>query len=204
LIGRLTGKVVEEAGDGSLLLDVAGVGYEVAAPLGTLGRASTDAVGAVVLHVHTHVREDALSLYGFATADDKAAFRSLISVSNVGPKIALSILSALTASELALVVTRAETAKLTAVPGVGKKTAERLVLELKDKLSALAQAHRLASAAATKAAPATSQAELLLRALTGMGFRATEADRAVAALGTKVDSAPMGELVRDALAVLAR
>lgn len=202
MIGRLTGRVLEDAGDGSLLLDVAGVGYEVSAPLGTLGRAGADAAGLVTLHIHTHVREDAFSLYGFATNADKSAFRALVSVSSVGPKIALSILSSFSAPDLANVVVRGETAKLTQVPGVGKKTAERLVLELKEKLAALANARALA-ATPTHAAP-SSQAELLQRALTGMGFRPAEADRAIATLGTRADSAPMGELVREALALLAR
>ena len=202
MIGRLTGRVVEEAGDGALVLDVGGVGYEVAAPLGTLGRATADAAGVVSLHVHTHVREDALLLYGFATADDKAVFRALISVSNVGPKIALAILGGLAAPELAAVVARGDTAKLTQVPGIGKKTAERIVLELKDKLGGIVQAH--APASALRPAAQSSQAEVLVRALTGMGFRQVEAERAVTALGSRVDSAPMGELVREALASLAR
>lgn len=202
MIGRLTGRVLEDAGDGSLLLDVAGVGYEVSAPLGTLGRAGADAAGLVTLHIHTHMREDALLLYGFATNADKSAFRALVSVSSVGPKIALSILSTFSAPDLANVVVRGETAKLTQVPGVGKKTAERLVLELKEKLAALASARSLA-ATPSHTAP-SSQAELLQRALTGMGFRPAEADRAIATLGTRVDSAPMGELVREALASLAR
>lgn len=202
MIGRLTGRVLEDAGDGSLLLDVAGVGYEVSAPLGTLGRAGADAAGLVTLHIHTHMREDALLLYGFATNADKSAFRALVSVSSVGPKIALSILSTFSAPDLANVVVRGETAKLTQVPGVGKKTAERLVLELKEKLAALASARSLA-ATPSHTAP-SSQAELLQRALTGMGFRLAEADRAIATLGTRVDSAPMGELVREALASLAR
>jgi Holliday junction DNA helicase RuvA len=202
LIGRLVGKVVEEAGDGSLVIDVGGVGYEVAAPLGTLGRAAADASGAVTLHVHTHVREDALLLYGFATADDKAVFRALISVSNVGPKIALSILGALAAPELASVVARGETSTLVKLPGVGKKTAERLVLELKDKLAAVAPAH--APLVAPRPPPPSSQAEVLVRALTGMGFKSAEAERAVSALGARVDTAPMGDLVREALASLAR
>jgi Holliday junction DNA helicase RuvA len=202
LIGRLTGRVVEDAADGTLVLDVGGVGYEVAAPLGTIGRATPDATGLVTLHVHTHVREDALLLYGFATAEDKAAFRALVSVSNVGPKIAISILGVLAAPELASVLGRGETNKLTQIPGVGKKTAERLVLELKEKLAHLARAS--APVAAQKAPPPSSQAETLVRALTGMGFRQPEAERAVEALGPRVDAAPLGELVREALASLAR
>lgn len=136
MIGRLTGRVVEESADGTVVLDVAGVGYELTVPLGTVGRAGVDPAAPITLFVHTHVREDALLLYGFASREDRAAFRVLIGISNIGPKIATNILSALSAGELATAVARGETNRLTAIPGVGKKTAERIVLELKDKLIA--------------------------------------------------------------------
>jgi Holliday junction DNA helicase RuvA len=207
LIGRLVGKLVEDEG-GAVVLDVRGVGYEVTVPLGTAGRvgpADADAEsGAVTLFVHTHVREDALLLYGFASRDERAAFRQLIGVSNIGPKIALNILGALSVGELAAAVAGAQTAKLTAVPGVGKKTAERIVLELKDKL--LAHAPPVAGAAPAPAArPASrgAKAELLHGALTRMGYRPAEAERAVSALGARVETEPLADLVREALAVLA-
>src|SRR6185369_8880802 len=122
LIGRLVGRIVEESADGAVVLDVHGVGYEVTVPLGTVGRATPDPQGAVTFYVHTHVREDALLLFGFASRDERAVFRQLIGVSNIGPKIALSILGALSVGELAGAIARGETSKLTAVPGVGKKT----------------------------------------------------------------------------------
>jgi holliday junction DNA helicase RuvA len=201
VIGRLTGRVVEDASDGTLVLDVAGVGYEVLAPLGTLGRAAPDAAGLVTLFVHTHVREDALLLYGFASRDDRAAFRMLIGISNIGPKIGVAILSALTAGELATVIARGEPGKLTAIPGIGKKTAERLVLELKDKLIAPPP---VAGAAPVPAGPGkpSPKGELLHGALTRMGFRPGEAERAIGVLGGRVESEPLGDLVREALAVL--
>jgi Holliday junction DNA helicase RuvA len=154
--------------------------------------------------VHTHVREDALLLYGFSSRDERAVFRQLIGVSNIGPKIALSILGALSVGELAAAIARAETNKLTAVPGVGKKTAERIVLELKDKLLAPAPSI-LSGGAAPAGRPAArgAKAELLHGALTRMGYRPAEADRAVTTLGARVETEPLADLVREALGVLA-
>lgn len=207
MIGRLTGRIVEEGDEGTVVLDVGGVGYEVAVPLGTVGRArglaAAAGTDAITLFVHTHVREDALLLFGFATREDRAAFRLLIGVSSIGPKIAIAILSALAAGDLAAVIARRETARLTAIPGVGKKTAERLVLELKDKLVELPAPAPRAVAEPAHAAAGTKQ-ELLQSALTRMGYRQAEAERAVAALGARIDEAPLGDLVRDALALLAR
>jgi Holliday junction DNA helicase RuvA len=207
VIGRLTGRIVDDSADGSVVLDVGGVGYELTMPLGSIGRArGAQGDGEVTLHVHTHVREDALLLYGFPSGDDRAAFRTLIGVSNVGPKIALALLGVMTAHELAAVVGRGHVQKLQSVPGVGKKTAERIILELKDKLAAaLSAAPQAASAtAAPVVKPVESQAELLFGALTRMGYRGAEAERAVATLGARVDVEPLSDLVRDALALLAR
>ncbi|WP_437279254.1 Holliday junction branch migration protein RuvA [Sorangium sp. So ce375] len=206
MIGRLSGHVVEEGDEGAVVLDVSGVGYEVSVPLGAVGRARGIAAktssDAITLFVHTHVREDALLLYGFATREDRAAFRVLIGISSIGPKIAMAILSALGSGELAAVIARRETARLTAIPGVGKKTAERLVLELKDKLVHLPSAP-LSPAAPPPAAPSAQQ-DLLHSALTRMGYRPAEAERAVTTLGARVDSAPLGDLVREALALLSK
>jgi holliday junction DNA helicase RuvA len=212
LIGRLVGKIVEEGVDGTLVLDVRGVGYELIVPLGTVGRAGqagghpqapgVESEGAVTLFVHTHLREDALTLYGFATREDRAVFRQLIALSNIGPKIALSILGALPVADLAAAVHHGEVAKLTRVPGVGKKTAERIVLELKDKLLAPPP---LAGVPAPAPRPAArgAKAELLHGALTRMGYRPAEAERAVTALGSRVETEPLADLVREALGVLA-
>ena len=133
MIGRLTGKVVAQA-DGTAIVEVRGVGYEVHVPLGTLGRLSADADGQAALFVHTHAREDTLVLFGFATESDRLAFRTLIGVSGVGPKTALAVLGALPADALARAIAAKSLAELTQVPGIGKKTAERMVLELRDKL----------------------------------------------------------------------
>jgi Holliday junction DNA helicase RuvA len=204
LIGRLTGRIVEDAADGSMVIDVGGVGYEVLAPLGTLGRATPDGAGQVTLFIHTHVREDALLLYGFATREDRGAFRSLIAISNIGPKIGVAILSAVTAGELATLISRGEASKLTAIPGVGKKTAERLVLELKDKLIAPPPVAGVLPHPVVGEPAQGPKSALLFGALTRMGFRPAEAERAVLGLGARVETAPLDELVRDALALLAR
>lgn len=209
MIGRLTGKVEQEE-EGSLLIEVGGVGYELSVPLGTVGRAKSDGSGNVTLFIHTHAREDALVLFGFASADDRLAFRTLIGISSVGPKTALQILSALPASDLARAVAGKDVARLTSIPGVGKKTAERLLLELRDKLSALPAPTALnAPGAGTDPNATTGYAlskpgELLLSALTRMGYRTNEAERAVGGLGERVESEPLDVLVREALALLSK
>ena len=206
MIGRLTGKVIAQEEGGVLVVDVAGVGYELLAPIGTVGRLVEDDAGRATFFVHTHVREDVFSLFGFATENDRLAFRTLIGVSSVGPKTAIAVLSALPATELARAIAVKDLGKLTSISGIGKKTAERLILELRDKLSVLPDG--LASAAprgrATKVGTG-SRDELLLSALTNMGYRAAEADRALAALASRIeDAAPLPELIREALAILAK
>lgn len=206
MIGRLTGRVSEDL-DGTIIVDVAGVGYELVVPIGTVGRAQTDAEGRVTLYVHTHAREDALVLFGFATESDRIAFRTLIGLSNVGPKTAITLLSSLPGPELGMAIARKELGRLTAVPGVGKKTAERLLLELKDKLPVL---EAVASAGSPKitvtAAPRSSNADLLSGALVNMGYRTQEADRAIETLGRdgKLAELPLPDLLKEALAVLSK
>jgi Holliday junction DNA helicase RuvA len=205
MIGQLTGAVASEDPDGSLVLEVGGVGYELLAPLGTLGRARGNGAGEeLTFYIHTHVREDALLLYAFATPDDKAAFRTLIGVSNVGPKMALALLSAMPSEELARVVAAKDLARLVAVPGIGKKTAERLLLELKDKLYPTRPAHAGERRDVTARTERPSNSEQVSGALTRLGYRPAEADRAIAHLGGRVDTEPVQALVREALAFLAR
>jgi Holliday junction DNA helicase RuvA len=205
LIGRLVGLIVEDSADGTLVLDVRGVGYELTVPLGTVGRATPDAShdggGAVTLFVHTHVREDAFVLYGFATREDRAVFRQLIGVSNIGPKIALSILGALPVAELAHAVHHGEVAKLTRVPGVGKKTAERIVLELKDRLP---RAH-VVEAADGVAVAGTGLRDDLLSALMNLGYHRPLAEKAVdAALKTTGREAGFERTLKQALREVAK
>lgn len=205
MIGRLTGRVIEED-DGTTVLDVNGVGYELVTPLGTIGRSRADGEGRITLFVHTHVREDQLSLFGFASEGDRLAFRTLIGVSSVGPKTAIAVLSALPAPELGLAIARKELGKLTSISGIGKKTAERLLLELKDKLTVLQAAppRLTATDGAAPASPPSSNAELLARALVNMGYKAAEADRAIEQLGGKVVELPLPDLLKEALAVLSK
>jgi Holliday junction DNA helicase RuvA len=200
----LHGKVVAQDADGTLVVDVDGVGYELVVPLGTQGRAPVDESGKTTFRVHTHVREDALVLFGFATEADRASFRTLIGVSNVGPKTAIAVLSALPAAELARTIAAKDVGKLTAISGVGKKTAERLVLELRDKLEVVPGEPPAAGGDAARARTQKSGGDLLAMALTNMGYKPAEAERAVSALGDRVGSAPLADLVKEALVVLAR
>jgi Holliday junction DNA helicase RuvA len=203
VIGRLTGRVVSEDPDGAVVVDVGGVGYDVLVPLGTLGRARPDEAGRVTLWVHTHVREDTLALYGFSDETERAAFRALLGVSNVGPKIAVAVLGALPAAELSRAVARQDLAAMKGIPGVGKKIAERLMLELRDKLSAVAPAMAMTQPGITT--PRVEAGDERLRsALTGMGFKPGEADRAVASLAARANGTPFEEQLREALALLAK
>jgi Holliday junction DNA helicase RuvA len=202
MIGRLTGKVASSDGDSAVVVDVGGVGYEVSVPLGTLGRARTDDVGRVTLFIHTHVREDQITLFGFASPEDRLTFRTLIGVSNVGPKTAIAVLGALPAGDLARAVAAKDVARLQTIGGVGKKTAERLVLELRDRLPMFAGS---ATPGADRAArPASGSEELLRSALANMSFRPPEIDRAVAALGDHIATGELPQLIREALGVLAK
>jgi Holliday junction DNA helicase RuvA len=204
MIGRLTGKVVAQEAEGAAVVDVGGVGYEVLVPLGTIGRAASDEGGRCTLYVHTHAREDALTLFGFATDADRLTFRTLIGVSNVGPRTALAILSALPAEDLARAIAAKDLAKLTGIPGIGKKTAERLVLELRDRLVKPVAVAARSEGPSSREAPVARVQDVLLGALTRMGYRALEAERAIATLGPRVDVEPLADLVRDALALLAK
>lgn len=198
MIGKLKGTIVAEDPP-TLTLDVSGVGYEVATPVGTSGRA-TSQDGSVVLWVHTVLRSDALELFGFATELERRVFRQLIGVPNVGPRTALGVLSALPVLELLSAIEGSDLARLTRVPGIGKRTAERLVLELRGKLPV--DPAPLGPSASPGTAPVEDAKTRLLSALTNMGYRPAEADRAVSALGPRVGEAPLSELLRAALAHL--
>jgi Holliday junction DNA helicase RuvA len=204
MIGRLTGNVVAQEADGTVVLDVAGVGYELAVPLGTLGRTRPDDAGRVTLWVHTHVREDALALFGFADEVERSAFRTLLGVANVGPKIAVAVLGSLPASDLARAIARRDLAALTAVPGIGKKIAERLLLELRDKLVLTPTSTPAKAAQPAGTLHPGGPDDRLRGALVGMGFRPGEADRAVTALESRIATASFEDLLREALGILAK
>ena len=193
MIGRLRGHLLESEGN-MVTLDVGGVGYEVAAPLGTLGRATADAAGAVTLHVHTHVREDAIVLYGFAHADERRCFEALLGAHGVGPALAMAILSALTPAALSTAVIEDDVDTLCLVPGVGKKTAARLLLELKARLD-LPVLDGPTGGAATGTARADARA-----ALVELGYGAEEI---AAALEGADPGAGAEDLIRAALRDLA-
>lgn len=200
MIGRLQGLVIEHGVDGSCVLDVNGVGYEVFVPVRTLARLPL--TEPVTLHVHTHVREDALLLYGFQNPDDRIAFRVLMSVSGVGPKLAMTVLSDLSAAELYRVIARGERARLEAVSGVGKKTAARLLLELKDKLPLPIDTGMPASSAVEHAPVPGDVASQVCDTLVGLGFTRAQAEAAVAKLKKTDQALPVEQLLRQALAVL--
>jgi len=135
MIARLTGIVVEKEAD-RLIVDVGGVGYLATVPLGTMARVGEPGAE-VSLHIHTHVREDNLALFGFLTGLEKEIFERLITISGVGPRLAVTVLSGLSPEALAAAVRQGDLKSIQATPGVGKKTAERIVLELRDKLDGL-------------------------------------------------------------------
>lgn len=209
MIGRLEGHIVAESPDGTVVLDVQGVGYEVLVPAGSLGRAPRKPDGRVTLQVHTHVREDALTLFGFADESDRGAFRLLCSVAGVGPRTAIGVLSALPVPDLAQAVARADFKRLQMAPGVGRKLAERLALELKDKLAPFVGAGSVAAVAAvpeTRTTPAVRPAApgnlgRLVDALVRTGFKVGEAERVAGELRDQADL-PLETLLREALSRL--
>ncbi len=166
MIGRLSGILLEK-NPPQILLDVQGVGYEINVPMSTFYNLPA-LHERVLLHTLLIVREDAHLLYGFASDDERVAFRQLLKISGVGPKLALSVLSGLSLNDLAVAVASKETGRLTKIPGVGKKTAERLLLELQGKFTVSA------SGSTNRAASATSSD--VLNALLALGYNEKEAD----------------------------
>ncbi len=195
MIARLSGKVAEKGADHAVL-DVGGVGYLV--HLSAVSLAALPPEGApATLRTYTNVRQDAIDLYGFATEDEEAVFRALIDVKGVGPRAAQNILSGIAARDLAQAIAQGDVARLTKVPGVGKKMAERLVVELKEKLALLARA-----AGPAKARPGADAIEQLRTALVNLGYKAPQADSAVDAMRDGASGKKVDELVREALKLL--
>jgi Holliday junction DNA helicase RuvA len=194
MIARLRGDVVEIAPD-HLVLDVNGVGYEVFVTTRTADTARLDAP--VTLHVHTALREDALTLYGFASASEKVAFLQLNTVQGVGARTALNALSTLAVDALATAVNGNDLKALCGIPGVGKKTAERMVLELKGKLSG-------AAAAIPTSAPRAAPDDPLPLALAQLGYKKSEIDQALARLADRgLTAAPLNDRLAESLRMFA-
>ena len=197
MIGHLRGTLAAAAPE-RVLVEVGGVGYEVHVSLATFSELDRAGVGAeVALHVHTHVREDQLALYGFWSAREKELFERLIGVSGIGPRLAQVVLSGMAPEDLIDALAAGDVARLTRIPGVGKKTAERMVVELRDALQALARE-------AAPARPAAASAEDLVAALEHLGYKRGQAEKAVADARRDAPAAPFHELLPLALRRLSR
>jgi Holliday junction DNA helicase RuvA len=192
MIGRLTGILVEK-NPPQLLLDVQGVGYEVDVPMSTFYNLPGTGER-IVLFIHLVVREDAHLLFGFGSEPERRAFRQLVKISGIGARTALSVLSGLSVAELAQAVTMQDTGRLTKIPGIGKKTAERLLLELKDKLGV----DLTTTVGVHRAAPVMSD---VLHALLSLGYSDKEA---VAAVKKLPEGLAVGDAIRQALKLLAK
>ena len=192
MIGRLTGILLEK-NPPQILLDVQGVGYEIDVPMSTFYNLPA-LHEKVVLHTQLIVREDAHLLYGFGTNDERIAFRQLLKISGVGPKLALSVLSGLSLNDLADAVANKEAGRLTKIPGVGKKTAERLLLELQGKFA-------VASASAAPGIAHTSANTDIINALQALGYNEKEADWAAKQLPGEIG---VSDGIRQALKLLSR
>ena len=196
MIGQLRGRLAGKRPN-QVLVDVGGVGYLVQVPLSTyatLGELHTE----VTLLIHTHVREDALALYGFLSSREKHFFELLLSASGVGPTLALKILSGMNVEELVPAIRSGDLARLTRIPGVGRKTAERIVVELKDKLDAVAVE---AAEKPAPSSPAGVEADVV-SALVNLGYDARTAESAVAEARREAGAANFEKLLRSALQAL--
>jgi len=195
MIGSLRGRLAEKRPN-QVILDVGGVGYLVQVPLSTFA-ALGELHAEVTLLIHTHVREDALALYGFVSAREKHFFEMLLSASGVGPSLALKILSGMSVDELVPAIRGSDLARLTRIPGVGRKTAERIVVELKDKLEAVA----LEAERPTAASPAGVEADVV-SALVNLGYDARTAESAVGEAKRETGTESFEKLLRASLQAL--
>lgn len=202
MIAFLRGPVLEKQPQ-RLVVEVNGIGYEVLVPLSTYFDAAEPGSGTpITLHIHTHVREDALQLFGFATKFELDVFTRLIAIGGIGPKLALGVLSGIEARELARAVRTQDIARLTSIPGVGKKTAERIGLELKDRLPA--GFGEPAAGGAAAAAPGDQLRVDLLAALATLGYPRPAAERAADAVLREPGDRTLESSLRAALRELTR
>ncbi len=198
MIALLSGRLLDKA-PSRIVIDVHGVGYDVQIPLSTfygLGEPGTD----VSLRVHTHVREDALALFGFSTRLELKLFEQLIGISGIGPRLALSVLSGIESADLVRAVRDGDVGRLTGIPGVGKKTAERIGLELKDRLEAVIEVNPADPADSVVRSDTRGD---LLSALLNLGYHRHHAERAVDAALAETDGT-FEQILRQALKELAR
>ena len=203
MIARLSGTLVDKQ-PGSAVVDVGGVGYQLSIPLSTYSEIGEPGAR-VELHVHTHVREDALALFGFRTRFEKEIFTRLIAVNGVGPRTALAVLSGLGAQDLFEAVRSRDVTRLSSVPGVGRKTAERIAVDLADRLDSLS-APGDGSAAGSSGAVRADVRQDLVSALVNLGYNArVAADAAGRVLrGSPVPAPPFHALLRETLKILSR
>ena len=196
MIGHLRGTLLEKHPN-QVVLEAGGVGYDVIIPVSTFS-ALPDAGDEVRLRIHTHVREDAFQLFGFVTPDEKAIFEKLISVSGIGPSLAIKVLSGLAAGNLVSAIRSGDLAQLVRIPGVGKKTAERMVLELKDKFEGIGGTTG-ASPASKPTTVFSAVEEDVLSALVNLGCNRAAAEAAVKKAKTELASDDFEPLFRRAL-----
>lgn len=196
MIAHLRGKLLAKHPN-QAIVETAGVGYDVTISVPTFS--DLPAIGAdVALYIHTHVREDALALYGFLRASEKLLFEKLITVSGIGPKLAITILSGMAADEMVGAIRGNDVAKLTRIPGIGKKTAERMVLELRDKLP------ETSAAAAPAVSAMNATEEDVLSALVNLGYQRAAVEKALCAATKNGKGASFDALFREALAALSK
>ncbi len=199
MIASLRGRLASASPE-RVRIDVGGVGFAVQVSLATFSELDRAGLGAEVdLHIHTHVREDQIALYGFATAREQALFERLITVSGIGPRLAQGVLSGLPLDDLIAALAGGDLARLTRIPGVGRKTAERMVVELRDRVSELAGP----PTAGPTDAPTASDSDLVA-ALEGLGYKPGQAEKAVAEARREAPQAGFHELLPLALRRLSR
>ncbi len=202
MIAHISGKLIQKQPN-SVIVDVGGVGYELNVPLSTFYDLGD--IGAnVSLRVHTHVREDALQLFGFRTEAEKKLFLLLNSVSGIGPKLAITVLSGLSAEELIQAIRAGNLTKLTGIPGVGKKTAERMLVELKDKVAAILPPGLEDSTTAVIAQTGDAMREDVISALVNLGYVRAQAEKAVGAVLKETPDAGFADALKQSLRTLAK
>jgi Holliday junction DNA helicase RuvA len=205
MIAHLSGTLLSKQAT-SVILDVSGVGYEVSIPLSTFYELE-DPGSNVQLRIYTHVREDALQLYGFKTTRERELFLRLISVSGIGPKLGITLLSGMSADEMIASIRTNNLAKLTLIPGVGRKTAERLVMELRDKVTSLSVEveEELGAKPDVAAAPTEDSMRAdALSALLNLGYQRNAAEKAVTAAMSETEDVSVESILRASLRKLAK